>query len=42
METNQSLEDIKKEVVELLMMTDVEFSGSDDEFEDEDIEVKYV
>jgi hypothetical protein len=37
METNQSLEDIKKEIVELLMMTDVEFNSDNfDENFDED------
>jgi hypothetical protein len=30
METKQSLEDIKKEISELLLMTDTEFSDNDD------------
>jgi hypothetical protein len=30
-------EEIKKEITELLLMTDIEFSGSNDEFEDSEI-----
>jgi hypothetical protein len=37
-----TLEDVKEEIVELLSMTDTEVGNSDDEFEDEDSEIKDV